>query len=61
MGAKKQDAEPKKKDGLRRKQIIGMKVNELELNYIKTVSKIKGMSVSEYLRKCAMNPSEYIS
>ena len=61
MEAKKQDAEPKKKDALVRKKIIGMKVNELELNYIKTVAKIKGMSVSQYMRKCVMNPSEYIS
>lgn len=50
----------KEKSGLTRNKMIGIKVNPLEENYIKTVAKLKGLTMSEYMRRCAMSPSEFM-
>ena len=40
--------------------MFGVNFNKLEVNYIETVAKLKGITVSEYIRRCAMQPSEFI-
>ena len=57
----KKNNEEKRENGkeeLLRNKMIGIKVNPLEENYIKTVAKLKGLTMSEYMRRCAMSPSE---
>ena len=57
----KKNNEEKRENGkeeLLRNKIIGIKVNPLEENYIKTIAKLKGLTMSEYMRRCAMSPSE---
>ena len=50
----------KRKRALKRDRIFGVKLNKMELNYIQTVAKIKGITVSDYIRRCAMQPSEFL-
>ena len=59
----KKNNEEKRENGkeeLLRNKMIGIKVNPLEENYIKTVAKLKGLTMSEYMRRCAMSPSEFM-
>ena len=50
----------KRKRALKRDRMFGVNFNKLEVNYIETVAKLKGITVSEYIRRCAMQPSEFI-